>query len=380
MDKRTRLLHVEGETPSQYGGAVNTPVIRASTILFEDYEHFKSAIGGTSTTASYGRYGTATRHNLEAALRQLEGADAVFLTASGQAAIAFSLLATLSSGDHILVADTVYDPCRNFCSGELKRLGVEVTYYDPLIGEEIADLFQDNTKVLYMESPVSMTFEVQDVRTLSRIAHEKGALSFLDNTWSNPIGPSPFEMGVDVVISALTKYASGHADVMMGSISTVGDIGKTINKRYRMHGMSVSPDDAYLVQRGLRTLAVRLEQQEKTGLQLAEWFKARPETKRLLHPAYESCPGHAHWKRDHGKSCGLFSVLIEPKSDAALAAMFDGMKLFSMGFSWGGYESLLIALDPKICRTANPWKEEGVLLRIHAGLEAPEDLIADLEA
>ncbi|MGB1539678.1 MAG: PLP-dependent transferase, partial [Rickettsiales bacterium] len=279
----------------------------------------------------------------------------------------------------VLVADTVYDPCRKYCDAELKRLGVAVTYYDPMAGDEIGSLFQPNTKAIYLESPGSMTFEVQDTRKLAEIAHQHGALVLADCTWATPLAPSPFSLGIDVNIQALTKYACGHADVLMGAITVKGKLAKQLETQYKHYGMNVSPDDCYLMLRGLRTLAVRVEQQEQTGLKLAEWFKARPETRRVLHPAFESCPGHAHWKRDIGRSCGLFSVIIDPYDKKALAAMFDGFKIFGMGFSWGGFESLLIALDPKSIRTAKPWVEEGVLLRIHAGLEAPEDLIAELE-
>lgn len=378
-DKRTQLVHL-GRKPHAHKGAVNTPVVRSSTLLFEDYDTYLSAEGGECKVTTYGRHGTDTRHELETTLAALDGMEKCFLLPCGLSAITFAISAFVKPGDHVLVADTVYGPTRLYCSRELKRLGVECTYYDPAIGAGIEDLWQENTVLVFVESPGSVTFEVQDVPAISKVAHRNHAVVLADNTWPTPLAPTPAGLGVDVIIQAVTKYPCGHSDVLMGAVTASGSHAATLHKHYKMLGYCVSPDDCYLVSRGLRTLAVRVKEQEKTGLALAEWFKNRPEVLRVLHPALPECPGHEFWKRDIGMSCGLFAVVIKPQSHASLAAMFNGMKLFAMGFSWGGYESLMIHLDPKHMRTAVKWPEDGVVLRVHAGLESPADLIADLEA
>lgn len=379
MDKLTKLA-IKGRASGDYAGAVNTPVIRTSTVLFDDFAECNAAMEGKAGKIAYGRHGTATRTHLQDFLAALDEADKTFLYPSGQAACAMALFSVLNPGDHLLMVDTAYDPVRKFCDSELKRLGIETTYYDPMAGAGIAQLMKPNTKAVYVESPGSVTFEVQDIPAIAEVAHKHGAAVIADNTWGTPLSPNLFDLGVDMVIHALTKYACGHADVLMGSVSARGDYVKKLDTVYKHYGFSISPDDCYLMQRGLRTLGARLAQQEATALTLAEWFKARPETIRLLHPAFASCPGHEFWKRDIGRSCGLFSVVIKPQSEKALAAMFDGMELFAMGFSWGGYESLMLRLNPERNRSAKPWTEEGTLLRLHAGLESPADLIADLEA
>lgn len=386
--KATQLVHL-GRHPEQHRGAVNTPVIRTSTILFEDYETYLSAETGESKTyltakdnrkkLVYGRHGTDTRHDLEATLAALDGMERTFLCPSGLGAITFAISAFVKPGDHVLVADTVYGPTRVYCANELKRLGVEVTFYDPTIGAGIENLFRASTKIIYVESPGSITFEVQDIPAIAEVAHRNGIVVLSDNTWATPLAPTPAGLGVDVIIHSLTKYASGHSDVLMGAVSAKGVLASRLEKHYKLLGLSVSPDDCYLVSRGLRTLEVRVRQQEKNGLKLAEWFAARPETRRVLHPALPTCPGHEFWKRDIGMSCGLFAAVIRPYSEAALAYMLDHMRFFAMGFSWGGYESLMIPLNPTNARTATKWAEDGILLRIHAGLESAEDLIEDLE-
>lgn len=376
-NKKTLLAHL-GRHPERHRGAVNTPVVRTSTVIFDDYAALQRAESGQEKN-SYGRYGTATRQDLEAQLAALEGAEQSFLCPSGLGAIAFALQSFLNPGDHVLVPDCVYGPTRAFCDKELKRLHIETTFYDPLIGAGIEALMRPNTRIVYLESPGSVTFEVQDTPAIVKVAHAHGALVVADNTWATPLAPSPMLLGVDIVLHAITKYICGHSDVLMGVVSASGEQAKILAQQHRLYGHHISPDDCALVQRGLRTLAVRVEAQEKSALAIAEWFAARPETKRILHPAFASCPGHAEWKRDIGQSSGLFSVVLQPYDKNAVARLLDGMRYFAMGFSWGGYESLIMPLNPKHYRSAVPWTEEGLLLRLHIGLEAVEDLIADLE-
>lgn len=377
-DKTTRLVHL-GRYPHRHDGAVNTPIVRTSTILFEDYAAYCAAESGETKKLTYGRHGTATRHDLESVLAELDGLEQTFLCPSGLSAIIFAISAFVKPGDHVLMVDTAYGPTRMYCDRELKRLGIETTYYDPQIGAGIKNLFRENTRLVYVESPGSITFEVQDIPAIAAAAHRHNAVVLADNTWATPLAPAPAGLGADVIIQSLTKYAGGHSDVLMGAVSASGNHAKTLEKHYKITGLSVSPDDCYLISRGLRTLSVRVKQQEKTALQLAEWFAARPETRRVLHPAFESCPGHEFWKRDIGMSCGLFAAVVKPYSEEALATMLNNMELFAMGFSWGGYESLLIPLNPTHARTATTWAEDGLLLRVHAGLESAEDLIEDLE-
>jgi cystathionine beta-lyase len=290
------------------------------------------------------------------------------------------LLSHLKTGDHLLMVDSVYGPSRHFCDTILKRNGVEVTYYDPRIGAKIAGLMKSNTAVIFAESPGSVTFEVQDVPALAKAAHNGGAKLLLDNTWASPLFFKPFEHGVDVSIQAITKYLCGHSDVMMGSITTTEEAWKATLAGHGAIGISVAPDDVYLVLRGIRTLSVRLERHMKSGIALARWLEARPEVSRVIHPALESHPDHALWKRDFSGASGLFSIVLKPCSETALAAMLDGLELFGMGYSWGGYESLIIPQDLTGNRTATSPDHEGPLLRLHAGLEDIDDLIADLDA
>lgn len=378
VDKRTLLAH-SGRHPHLHRGAVNTPVVRTSTVIFEDYSALLRAESGQEKN-SYGRYGTATRQDLEAQLAELEGMERSFLCPSGLGAIAFTLSAFLKPGDHVLMPDCVYGPTRTFCDRELARLNISTTYYDPLIGAAIASLMQENTRIVYVESPGSVTFEVQDIPAIAKVAHAGNALVVADNTWATPLAPSPVALGVDVIIHAITKYIGGHSDILMGCVNASGAHAQVLAQHHRLYGHHISPDDCALVQRGLRTLAVRLDAQEKTGLQIAEWFASRRETRKLLHPAFPDCPGHAEWKRDIGRSSGLFSVVLDAYPKESVARMMDGMEYFAMGFSWGGYESLMMPLHPKHYRTAVPWTDNGLLLRLQIGLESVEDLIADLDA
>jgi len=371
----TRLVHA-GREPSRFHGFVNTPIYRGSTILFPTV----AALEANDQAFTYGRLGTPTVRALEEAIAALDGGPATLLTPSGLSAVATSLLAFLAAGDHLLVTDAVYRPTRRFCDGVLKRLGVTTTYYDPLIGAGIAKLMQKNTHVIFAESPGSQTFEVQDVPAIAKAAHDKGAVVVLDNTWATPLFFKPFANGVDVSVKAATKYIGGHADVMLGAITASETAWPVVRRTHEDLGLCTGPEDVYLALRGLRTLSVRLERHQRTGLELANWLKARPEVESVIHPGLPEDPGHAIWSRDFTGASGLFAFVLKPVSHKALAAMLDELKLFGMGYSWGGFESLIIPFDPSEYRTATEWKAAGPALRIHAGLEDVEDLKADLAA
>ncbi|KDB10630.1 cystathionine beta-lyase [Burkholderia sp. lig30] len=332
------------------------------------------------TPLAYGRHGSPTTRALEEALARLEGAHGTLLTPSGLSAITTALLAVLNPGDHLLVTDSVYDPTRAFCDETLARLGIDTTYYDPAIGADIAGLMRPNTRAVFAESPGSLTFEVQDIPAISRAAHRHGAIVLLDNTWGTPLHFRSFEHGVDVSIHAATKYISGHSDVLTGAILTTEALYPKISRCYRQLGMTVSGDDAYLALRGLRTLSVRLERHQRNANALTDWLARQPEVAEILYPARPGAAGHALWRRDFTGACGLFGVVLHRQPDDAMRAMLDGLTCFGMGYSWGGFESLVIPANPARHRTATRWPNDGQLLRIHAGLEHPDDMIADLEA
>jgi cystathionine beta-lyase len=286
----------------------------------------------------------------------------------------------VSSGDHILVSDSVYRPTRRFCDTVLSRLGVTTTYYDPLIGAGISELLTERTKLVFTESPGSQTFEIQDIPAIATAAHAVGAEVMMDNTWATPLYFKPFQHGVDVVVHAATKYLVGHADAMLGVITMSESATAPVVKTHDILGLCPGPEDVYLTLRGLRTLDVRLQRHEETGLALAAWLAERPEVSKVIHPARTDHPGHALWKRDFTGASGLFAIVLKPVPRPALAAMLDGLSLFGMGYSWGGYESLILPFDPRGYRSATVWDAEGPSLRLHAGLEDIEDLKADLEA
>ena len=372
----TRLVTAGRDTEAQHG-FVNPPVFHASTVLYP------TAADQVAHRAryQYGRRGTPTSEALESALRELEGKGCagVALMPSGLAAISTALLAVAGSGDHILVTDSVYRPTRNFCDGMFKRMGVETTYYDPLIGAGIATAFKSNTRAVFVEAPGSQSFEMQDIPAIAKVAHDKGALVLMDNTWATPLYFSAFDKGVDLSIQAGTKYIGGHSDVMFGCVSANGATLPKLKEAMNMLGLCIGPDDMYLALRGLRTLGVRLARHYQSGLQVARWLSGRAEVARVLHPALESDPGHAIWKRDFTGACGLFSIVLKPASQQAVYAFMDALALFGMGYSWGGFESLVISFDCADYRTATPWAPGGPTLRFHIGLEDPSDLIADLE-
>jgi cysteine-S-conjugate beta-lyase len=372
----TRLV-TAGRDPASYHGFVNPPVYHASTVLYPSAEDFLAH----RARYQYGRRGTPTTEALEGALAELEGPQCagVSLLPSGLAAISAALLSVVKSGDHVLVTDSAYGPTRNFCEQILKRLGVTTGFYDPAIGAAIAELFRDNTRAVYLESPGSLSFEMQDVVAIANAAHERGALVLMDNTWATPLYFRPLDHGVDLAIQAGTKYIGGHSDVMLGTVSANKATVAALKTTVRLTGLCEGPDDVYLGLRGLRTLSVRLERHFKSGITVARWLEQRPEVLRLLHPALPSHPGHVIWKRDFTGASGLFSMVLKPVPQKAYYAFLDTLKLFGIGASWGGYESLAIPFDCTPVRTATHWAPGGPTVRFHIGLEAVEDLIADLE-
>jgi cysteine-S-conjugate beta-lyase len=371
----TRLSHA-GREPARQHGFVNMPIYRGSTVIFPSV----ASLEADDQDFSYGRLGTPTVRALEEAIAELEGGHRTLLTPSGLSAIATALLAFVAAGDEVLVSDSVYRPTRRFCDHVLKRLGVTTIYYDPLIGRAIEGLITKKTRVVFTESPGSQTFEVQDVPAIAKVAHAAGAVVILDNTWATPLYFKPFAHGADVSIQAVTKYIGGHADIMLGAITMTERTSAGVAKAHEDLGLCVGPEDVYLGLRGLRSLGVRLERHQRTGLELARWLMERPGVARVLHPALPSDPGHALWQRDFTGASGLFSIVLKPVSHARLAAMLDGLSLFGMGYSWGGFESLILPFDPRGYRTATSWQAEGPAVRLHAGLEDVEDLKADLDA
>ena len=366
-----------GRDPASYHGFVNPPVYHASTVLYPSAEDFVAH----RARYQYGRRGTPTTEALELAVQELEGPQCagVALLPSGLAAISAALLSIVHAGDHLLVTDSAYGPTRSYCDQILTRLGVTTAYYDPLVGGAIAGLIQANTRAVFVESPGSLSFEMQDVPAIAAAAHAKGALVVMDNTWATPLYFRALDFGVDLSIQAGTKYIGGHSDVMLGTVSANSVTAAGLKNTVRLNGWCVGPDDMYLGQRGLRTLAVRLDRHYRSGVAVARWLEQRPEVLRLLHPAFASHPGHALWKRDFTGASGLFSVVLKPVPQKAVYAFLDTLELFGIGASWGGYESLAIPFDCSNVRTATRWAPGGPAVRFHIGLEAVEDLLADLE-
>jgi cystathionine beta-lyase len=363
-----------GRNPLAHHGAVNPPVYHVSTLIHPTMDSLEKR----SQPYAYGRRGSPTVTALQDAINRLEGGAGTVLAPSGYAAVTLALMSVAGSGDHVLVTDNAYGPTRTFCDKTLSRFGVETTYYDPTVGAGIADLMRPNTRAVFCESPGSLTFEVQDIPAIAAVAHKRGAVVIADNTWATPLLFDAFAHGVDISLHAATKYIVGHSDAMLGTVTANDATLKQLRETHGNLGLCVGPDDVYLGQRGLRTLAVRLRQHQETALLLADWLQRRPEVARVLYPALPEDPGYKLWKRDFSGASGLFGVVFKPTSHAAIAAMLDHMELFGMGWSWGGYESLIVPAH--INRTARPFVAEGPVLRIHAGLEAVEDLIADLAA
>lgn len=371
----TDIVHA-GRDPFAHHGFVNPPVYRGSTVLFKSLESFEKR----EQKYTYGRRGTPTTEALETSICTLEEGARTWLAPSGAAALATALLAFTKTGDHILVADTVYQPTRKMCNGILKRFGVETTFYDPAIGADIVRLMRPNTSVVFTESPGSQTFEVQDIPAIATAAKAKGAWVLMDNTWASPLYFKPFRHGVDVSIQAATKYIVGHADAMLGAITANDRAASRMLEEAQSIGICAGTEEVYLGLRGIRTIEVRLERHWRSALDIAHWLQQRPEVSRVLHPALESHPGHALWKRDFLGASGLFSFVLKPASKKAVAAMLEGLELFGMGASWGGFESLVLPFNAAAYRTATRWEPEGPTVRIHIGLEDVADLKADLDA
>lgn len=375
-DLKTTLCHA-GRHPEAHSGAVNVPVYHASTILFPTLQALDTK---AEARVRYGRRGTPTTYALEEAVSALEDAEGTVLTPSGAMAITLTLLSHARPGAHFLIPDNAYGPCRHACNEIMIPMGVEVTFYDPTIGAGIAGLLRDDTALIWLEAPGSQTFEMPDIPAIVAVAKAKGIPTAIDNTWAGGYFLRPLAMGVDFSVQAGTKYLCGHSDVMSGTIACgPGKHARMKDFAARM-GACVGPDDAYLVLRGMRTMSVRMEQHYRAAVQIAEWLEDRPEVLRVMHPALPSDPGHAIWKRDFTGASGLFGFILKPVERPRLARMMDGLRFFGMGASWGGFESLLIPTNPAALRSATDWAPGGQTMRMHVGLEAPGDLIADLAA
>jgi len=372
----TNLVH-KGRNPSRHDGFVNPPVYRGSTVLFPTLKALKAR----TQTYTYGRRATPTTNALEEAICNLEGGEKTILTSSGLQAVTTAILAFVEKDDHILIPDSVYQPTRAFCDSTLKRLGVTTSYYDPTLNnDDLGQLLTPKTRVIFTESPGSQTFEMQDIPSISRLAHQHGIWVLMDNTWATPLYFKALEHGVDVSIQAATKYIVGHADAMLGAITGVKRASSGLNKIKESLGVCPGSEETFLALRGMRTMAVRLEYHYRAGVEIANWLTKHECVARVIHPALESHPGHAIWKRDFCGASGLFAIILKPASEQVLAAMVDHMQLFKMGYSWGGYESLILPFDPRPFRTATSWNEPGPALRLHIGLEDTGDLITDLAA
>jgi cystathionine beta-lyase len=368
----TKLAHI-GNDPHEFHGFVNPPVVHASTVLFPDAR----TMAGRSQKYTYGTRGTPTTDALATAIDVLEGSAGTIVVPSGLAAVTIPLLAFLSAGDHALITDSVYFPTRNFADTMLKRLGVEVEYYDPLVGAGIATLMKPNTKVVFTESPGSNTFEMQDIPAIARVANSHGAVVMMDNTWATPLYFRPLDHGVDISIHAATKYPAGHSDIVIGTVSANAAHWKQLFDTFTTMGCCSGPDDVYQTLRGLRTMGVRLERHQRSALAIARWLEGQPGVAGVLHPGLESHPGHAIFKRDFSGSSGIFSIALDGGGQKQAHAFLDALEIFGLGYSWGGYESLAVPVSIGD-RTITTNSYEGPILRLQIGLEDVEDLKADI--
>ena len=381
--KKDTLITVAGRNPEANFGVVNPPVYHASTITFSSLEDFRTRDQAPyGQIPQYGRSGTPTQFAFEEAITALHGGNNTVAYPSGLAALAGAAMAFLENGDHVLMSDSVYGPSRVRVSGTmLARAGIETTFYDPSIGGRIGDLIRPNTKVIFMESPGSLSFEMMDIPAITAVAQENEIITMVDNTWSSPYFCQPISLGVDVVCEASTKYVVGHSDVMMGTVTVSNEEQfRQLKGVANSLGYHAAPDDCYLALRGLRTLAVRLPRHQENALKVATWLQGHREIAEVLYPALPDHPGHEIWKRDHSGASGLFSVVMARGDWTAGAAMIDGLERFGLGASWGGYESLVLPAHPEKVRTASPWPHKHPAIRLHIGLEDTDDLIEDLEA
>ncbi len=371
------LVHL-ARGPAVPGRAVNLPIHQGSTLLFDSLAEFEAARAGRyeKGTLYYGRYGNPASFALEQALAELEGGHGCISVSAGLPAATLALMGAAKAGDHVLVVDTVYGPTRGFCDTVLARYGVEVTYFDPMIGEAVAGLMRPNTSALMLEAPGSGTFEVPDIPTLARVARDGEALSILDGTWATPVFCQPLRLGVDVVVHSGSKYIGGHSDCMIGFIVCNEATYAAMRKMVLAFGDRAGSQDVFLALRGLRTLEMRMRHAEAAGMEIAAWLQQQPQVLRILHPAFPDCPGHAFWRRDFSGAAGLFSVVVKDCSDQQLHAFVDALALFGVGVSWGGFESLVLPVVPH--RTATPWTQEGRVVRFSIGNESTDSLIEDL--
>jgi len=376
----TRLVQA-GRRAEWTRGVVNVPVWRGSTVLYDNVAHMRATgAGDLHEKLFYGRKGLPTQWSLADALTSLEpGAEATFLYPSGVAAIAAALLSVLSPGDELLLVDSAYDPTRGLATGLLARMGITTRFYDPLVGAGIAELIGPATRAIFLESPGSLSFEVQDIPAIVQVAKAKGITTILDNTWATPLFFPAIEKGIDLTVLACTKYVVGHSDAMLGSVTAAPSHWAGLRDTSFQLGQVASPDDAYLGSRGLRTMGVRLAHHQQSALTIAEWLTEQPGVAQVLHPALPSCPGHEIFTRDFLGSSGLFAFVLDGGNDAARTAMLDGLAHFGLGFSWGGYESLAIPADPHRYRSVTKRDFAGPLVRLQIGLEDTDDLIADLD-
>lgn len=379
MKKDTKIVHA-GRNRKWTGKAVNVPVYHASTILHDTVDELNEATKNIPNNSMfYGRRGTPTHFAFREAMVELEGGYGCLVYPCGLAAINAALLSFLRTGDHLLMVDTTYGPTRTLCNNILKKMGIETTYYDPMIGANIKDLIQPNTKIIFTESPGSITMEVQDIPAISKVAHAHDIIVMIDNTWGNLISYDPYKHGVDISIQAATKYIVGHSDAMLGTITCVEKHWKQLFDSSYYMGYTAAPDDINLAMRGIRTIKSRIKQHEKNALIVAQWLSEQEIVDLILHPAFTDCPGHEIWKRDFNGSNGLFSFTFKKGHDQAITAFLNHLNLFKMGFSWGGFESLAMSFyNLKKERTLNLWDDYGPLVRLHVGLEDPDDLIEDL--
>jgi cystathionine beta-lyase len=379
LDPATEVVHL-GRDPAKHLGAVNTPVYRASTMVFPTLDDLEASAAGRYDGIGYGLHGLPTVTDLQAAMAALEGGSRAFAVPSGLAATTFPLLALTRAGERVLITDSVYGPTRRFAMNTLPRYGVDVAFYDPLAGSAIEEAMTPNTRVVFVESPGSLSFDVQDVPAIAAVAHRHGALVVMDNSWATPLGFRAFDHGVDVSVHAATKYIGGHSDVLLGVIVCNDTTAEPLHRLWTDMGVAVSTDDAFLGLRGLRTLAARLDRHQASAMRIATWLRSRNEVREVLYPALPGARGHELWKRDFRRATGLFTIVLNPgPTRDDLAAMLDRMRLFRMGWSWGGFESLVIPTDPNRLRTVSHFDAVGPCLRLHIGLEAPDDLIADLD-
>lgn len=374
MKDETKAI-IAGRDPEAHIGAVNTPVYHASTIL---YPSLAAIRGEQKIPYTYGRRGTPTTSALQDAMNTLENADGTMLTPSGSAAVSLAILTAVQAGSHLLMVDSAYEPTRKFCDRFLKDFGIETEYYDPLIGGHIEKLIRANTALIFMESPGSQTFDVQDVPAIVAAAQKAGVKTALDNTWATPLNFKPLDYGVDFSILAATKYVVGHADALLGTVSAKGSNFEKLKRTHGLLGVSVGPDDVFLALRGLRTMPTRMKQHQQAALDIADWLQGFDFVRRVFYPALANAPGHDVWQRDFAGAGGLFSVELDGCSEAQLAAMLDNLQLFGMGYSWGGFESLIVPCE--IVRTAKPFETDGQMLRLNIGLEHVDDLKDDLRA